>query len=36
MNDTRLIGVIALTVVVLLAARGASAHDESKYPDLMG
>src|SRR5207302_6558457 len=36
MNDTRLLGALALTVALLLAPGGALAHDESKYPDLKG
>src|SRR5262245_28157844 len=36
MIDNRLVDAIALTVALLLAASGASAHDESKYPDLKG
>ena len=35
MNDTCMIGAIALTMA-LLAATGAPAHDESKYPDVKG
>jgi len=36
MNDTRLIGAIALTAALLIAPADAAAFDESKYPDLKG
>jgi hypothetical protein len=36
MNNTRLIGALALTMALLLVPRGALALDESKYPDLKG
>jgi hypothetical protein len=36
MNETRLIGAIALTAALLMAPAGATALDDSKYPDMKG
>src|SRR5207248_2605111 len=36
MNDTRLIGAIALMTALLMAPASAPAFDDSKYPDMKG